>query len=206
MCFLFALALLLAFPVGSGATRIVYDFDFYISGEGSPDDSKSFLEATFNDNDGSGSVDLKLETTGLTSSEYVSSLLFNFNVAKDVNVLIFNVQDGSPANIGTGSDAFSADGEGLFDITFNWDPYVFDNRQEITYTITGIDTLVASDFDFWSTQDSTAYKYKTVAYTEGSGGMLGDTDAVTPEPATLLLFGIGLVVFAGVGRKRLLKN
>lgn len=77
-------------------------------------------------------------------------------------------------------------------------------KNSVVFTLAGID-------DSWTTADllgeieKVSFQYGT-ALTEpnvpGDGGGGGGGNPV-PEPATMLLFGSGLVVFAGLGRKRL---
>ena len=72
-------------------------------------------------------------------------------------------------------------------------------KREYHFTVVGTN-LDVSDFLVQSSPEV------VIKWTGGGLDDISDFASAVPEPATLLLFGVGLVGLAGVGRKRLLKN
>jgi hypothetical protein len=76
------------------------------------------------------------------------------------------------------------------------------------FSATGLD---ASDFKFLSDPKGGAGPFYTAAHVQntgagGTGSGWGAPGNPVPEPATMLLFGTGMIGLAGFGRKKLLKR
>lgn len=202
-----ALAVLALISSGAQAEvltfELVYEFSEGVPPEGPP----PWLTATLSDDayDTPGSVDLTLDVTNLTGSEFVFEWLFNLDPALDPNALIFSepIKTGAfeDPTINTGENAFIADGDGLFDIQVEF--YTSDGPSKrfgagdaVQYTITGIPTLTASSFDFLSEQDGGGQGLYPTAAKVGGIGSHNDSGWISvPEPTTLsLLLVAGLAL------------
>lgn len=115
----------------------------------------------------------------------------------------------APNSIGTGVDAFKADGDGWFDILFDFPPPPgsqnarFTAGETVVYDITYTGPIDVNSFDFSSAPGGGNGTFLSAAHVQQTGGGSGSgwIGAAVPEPATALLLGGGLVALAA-GRRR----
>jgi hypothetical protein len=104
-------------------------------------------------------------------------------------------------------DIFKPGGDGYFDIKFEYDASsvdLFQGTEQSVYDITcsGCTSFGATSFNFVSTEPdgtqmpNTQYYY-AAADVQGNDGVYGATNSTVPEPTTLLLLGLGLLLAAG---------
>lgn len=204
------------------ALALTFNLDTEFSGATAPVGTTPWLTATFDDALPSPStVTLSMDIANLTAAEFVDEWLFNLNPALDPTALIFTYVSGIAASISTGVNFQQADGDGRFDIRFD-----FPNAPPSTrfgagdapsvYTISGIPTLTAASFDFSSVQGGGQGTFHSAAHIQAIGsdaeqsGWIGDSGGdggdggvnPIPEPGTILLFVQGLFGLAFYGRKR----
>ena len=167
-----------------------------------------WLTVTLDDgaDDTDGIVTLILAATNLTGSEKVNEWCLNLDPVFDPTNLVFTnpVKTGAFDNptISTGTDAYQADGDGLFDIEFAFDhtgnaSNNFGAGESIQYTVTlsSGGTLKASSFDCLSKDAGGHGPYLTAAHVLSiANDPDGDSGWVTtPEPATLAFVSLGAV-------------
>ena len=198
-----AMAIPMVGPSSAQAASVTFETSIEFSGGTPPAAAVPWLTATFDDGGSAGSVDLSLETTNLTGSEFVFEWLFNLDPALNLNSLNFS----APTKIGaftdpainTGVDAFMADGDGFFDIQFLFDstdmvPLKFGAGDAADYTITGIPTLTANSFNFLSASGGGQGTFPTAAKVGGIGPDDESGWVSVPEPGTLSLLLLGGLV------------
>ena len=210
---------LMAFVLPAQAATLSFDLGTSFTGldKPDPDGIGPWLTADFDDGGTSGSVYLTL-TANLTDSNKVGLWYFNLDPVLDPTLLSFAVQ-GQPtfpettapeATISKGSNNQKADGDGWYDIEFNFPKSnPFDNHESIPYLITSTEDIWASSFDFLSEPGGGEGIWKTAAHiqsitTDSPGSTwIGDGGVPVPVPPTILLFGCGLIGLAVVGRKKI---
>jgi hypothetical protein len=213
---LFALsACSLAF-LHSVARAADYQFLFNDGFSGTPPAASNqvWMEAVISDVT-MGTVQLTVSNLNLTGTENVDQLYLNLNPTLDATKLNFSYVSGSGAfdlpSILQGTNSFKADGDGKYDILFNFtsssgDTHQFTQGDSFTYTITGIPTLTAADFDYLSFPAGGAGPFYAAAHVQriGSGSLSGwiSADGVTqitpvPEPSAASIFGIALSLYFG---------
>ena len=203
--------LIIAYPVG--ATTLTFDYNFTFSGT-DPGGTPPWLTATFDDQGGSGSVNLTMTAANLTGSEFISKWYFNLNPALNPALLTLSHVSGDTASsISKGVDAFKADGDGYYDLLFSFPTSDNQNRfgagESSVYTISGISSLTADDFDFTSVPGGGAGVYQAASHVqsidaacdENSGWIAPGGSTNVPEPLSIILLGLGLVAVAGMGRR-----
>ena len=200
-------ALLAPLPVPADIITFELGYEFSDFGT-SPTGPAPWLCATFDDGGTPGSVDLLLETPNIVDAETVFLWMFNLDPALDPNALVFSAPTKTGAfddpTISTEVDGFMADGDGLYDIKFQFAqndgaPTRFGSGDAVAYTITGIPSLVANSFYFMSHDNGGHGPFLTAAHVaciapDNTSGWI-----TVPEPATGLLF---LAALCAVRRKR----
>ena len=173
--FMCVMVFLLALPLAAGALTLTLEYDIEFSGATPPAGESPWLEARFDDGGTPGSVELKLEAGGLTADEFVSNWYFNLDPALNPLSLGPFTQVGDLSEDpqwtvqGFGVDAFKADGDGLYDILIGFGNNSFGAGDEAMFLITGIPTLTANDFNFFSTPDGGAGTFLSAAHVQGIG-------------------------------------
>jgi len=194
------------------AADYVYSFTNTFSGT-SPSNSGPWMEVWFHDVT-PGTVSLTISNIGLSGTEFISGLYLNLNTNFAAPSLSFQYLGGNgaaPTNILTGLNQFKADGDGKYDILFDFDTTSssrFEAGEYLTYQITGIASLNVSDFNYLSAPAGGAGPFLAAAHVQsigpnGDSGWMrpGSFDPIThtvPEPtcATLLAACSGLVLYA----------
>lgn len=193
------------------AKALTFDLDYIFSGPGIPGNPGPWGTATFSDV--AGGVQLTMSGSGLTGGEFFGSWYFNLNSALNPASLNFAAQsnvgvDPSSVSISQAANSFKADGDGFFDILFDFAPSGANRLgagDSITYLITGISGLTAADFNDVSVGGPVS-GYHTAAHlqaTAGNGQSLWAADGGTPggpvpEPTTYLVLAafVGMAVYA----------
>lgn len=184
-----------------------------------------WVTATVDDHGSSGSVTLTISTAGLSGSENISGFYLNLDTAMNATGLGFSYVGSSSGpsatSIQTGTNSFKADGDGKYDILFNFPTGSgFNAGETVIYNISGIPSLTAGSFNFTSdcSQGCGTGSYYGAAHVQntgangasawigivsaGSGTGGWAPPAAVPLPPAAWLFGSGLVGVAVTARRR----
>lgn len=202
------LGLLLAAPL-CRALDYDYRFNTTFSGTG-PSGPGPWVDAFFHDV-GNGTVSLIISNNGLAGAEFISGLYFNLNTNYNATGLSFHFVEGSlsscPIDILTGRDQFKADGDGKYDILFDFDTtagHRFKAGDYLEYVISGIPNLNVLDFQYLSAPAGGAGPFLAAAHVQsigdaGASGWIRPTEFTrifpVPEPSAAALFALGSVVY-----------
>ncbi len=199
---LLALCILASASGQANADTLQFGYDYTFSGN-DPGGTSPWLTATFDDSFGdANTVRLTMSAANLVGSESVAEWYFNFNPIYDASALTFTVVDNSASNpnsISGGNNLFKADGDGWYDINFDFPPPPgsdsarFTAGETVIYDITYTSAIDVSSFNFFSVQGGGTGTYLTAAHvlnTPGGSGWIGTT-TVVPEPISSTLFIIG---------------
>jgi len=209
----------------SAASGITYQFDNEFSSGTPPAGPAPWVTATIQTVT-SGTVLLTVANNGLIGSEFVSGFYLNLNtnfnpinlsfsyVSSSGSFLIPNVGSGT---IELGTDSFKADGDGKYDVLFDFSTSsgtTFGSGDSVTYQISGISGLVADDFVYLSAPNGGHGPFYAAAHVQGIGPTgalsgwvepsLGAQLFQVPEPScgVLLVLSAGLLGFARRSKTR----
>ncbi len=199
------------------------DFDIVFSdGSTHPKLDTPWLSVIIDDHDAVGSVTMTFQTntgvdTGLSDPETLAGVYLNLDSDISTDSLEFNyITDGSTGpkanQIHVGIDAYKADGDGYYDLLFDFPPPPGNNKfnagETVVYQITG-EGLVADSFVYWSNSEGSEWgPYIAAAKIlstgdngSGSAWIASEMSAV-PVPAGILMFLPSIVGIAAIGRRR----
>ncbi|MCC6124738.1 MAG: hypothetical protein IT426_07245 [Pirellulales bacterium] len=193
-----------AMPVRAGI--ITMDLNHTFSGTGPASAIPPWLTAQFDDHGSSGAVTITLSAANLTGTEFVSGWYLNLDPALDPAQLVFSapVKIGAFDDpvIGTGVNAYKADGDGYFDLLFGFAAYDgaptrFGVGDSYQITVSGIPTLTADAFAYRSHPAASGYysaaHVQAIAPGSLSGWIAATSANPVPEPAALALALMGMV-------------
>jgi len=200
---------------GSG---VIYDFDNVFSGS-APNGTAPWFQTQIDDVT-PGTVRLTITALNLSPTEKVSELYLNLNPNFLATSLNFTFVDGSTGvtapQPSLGVDAFKADGDGKYDILFQFaEPpaHAFMAGDHLTYLISGITGLTAQDFVYLSLPAGGHGPFYSAIHMQGiSATSVNDTSTlsgwVSPTAATIIpvpepTTGVLAILLAGlVGGRR----
>jgi hypothetical protein len=215
-------ALALAAPAPAGAATLTLGLDVEFSGATPPvSGTTPWVTATFDDSvGGPNTVRLTMTAdnlTGGTTGENIELFHFNFDPLLDPTALSFTAVDNSASNpengqgdngIFTGVNAFMANGDGNYDIVFNFPPPPgqsgnrFTGGESVIYDITYTSAIDVNSFNHFSDEGGGQGTYLAAAHIQRINGNDSGWIGVVPEPSTAALFGLGMVGVASIRRRR----
>ncbi len=150
-------------------------------------------------------VRLTMDAAGLSGQEFVSAWYVNFNPVLNATGLNFSIISNptqlSNGNIDTGTNAFKADGDGKYDILFDFPPppgafaAKFTAGEKVVVDVSRASGLSTSDFLYQSVESSGNGVYFTAAHIQGIGNDSAWVGAsAIPEPSTYALMAGGVVL------------
>jgi hypothetical protein len=204
LCAASVLLLLCMAPLGH-ANSFTYQLDVNYEGD-PPGGAGPWLTATFADT-GVGEVKLTLQANALAAGAYVASCYFNTNYGSFIQPLFLGLESSGPS-AAISSDDFNVGGASGFDLQFQFPGSVdyFDSSDVVNYSLFGT-SLSAASFNLKNDNSNGDYyaaamlKFKT---SNEAASWIGATSSIAPvpEPATMLLFGMGLSGFGFWIRRR----
>lgn len=193
------------------AAQTSFEYNHAFTGT-APAGTAPWLHALFDDNGVAGRVTLTLSSAGLSGAETVNGMYFNLDPTLNPNSLSFYYNAAAstgPAasSIAIGVNKYRADGDGYYDIFFNFPPpgkVRFSDNETVVYSITGIPSLTAESFRYLSKPGPSnnpgpffsAAHVQNIGTTNNSGWI-----APVPEASNWAMFGAGLLLL-GIGRVR----
>jgi len=212
---LVASAILCTFVFGqASAATLTYEFTNSF-GATAPDGPAPWLTAVFDDGGSAGSVELTLTVSAAVGDADVSEVYFNLNDSLDATSLSFLRTGGTGPVTGdisvyTGTNAFQADGDGIYDILLDLPPPPgqqgsrFQAGETLVFDITGIGSLTVADFNYIAEIGGSNGPFFAAAkvISTGEGGESSDWIGVVPIPAAVWLFGSGLGILGWFRRRR----
>lgn len=196
VCLLMATAI--AAPVMRTNAAVIYGFDYVITGT-TPSGSSPWATLTI-ENYAANEVKFTLQANLQDSNEFITRLLLNVDPFVSVSLVPGSVSGGSTIDSVTASEnGFNNAGGGWFDlkIDFQTSGNILTDNEWLSWRLQGTG-LTESRFLAKSVQKQgqSLGTHYALLHVQGIGtggqnsGKLGAT--VIPEPATLLLFGMGL--------------
>jgi hypothetical protein len=220
----FAASVVALLVAGAGnATTITLNLDTEFSGATAPvSGTTPWVSATFDDSfGGPNTVRLTMTTDNLTggiNGENLELFYFNFDPLLDATLLTFSavgILGSDPENglgdngIFTGENFVAANGDGSYDIVFNFPPPPggggdrFTGGETVIYDITYTSAIDANSFVFLSEEQGGQGTFFAAAHIQRiNGNDSGWIGAVVPQPSTAALLALGLVGI-GVRSRRL---
>jgi PEP-CTERM motif len=202
----------------SAASGITYQFDNEFSSGTPPAGPAPWITATIQTVT-PGTVQLTIANNGLLGSEFVSGFYLNLNTNfNPLNLSIsyvsgagsFLIPSVASGTIELGTDSFKADGDGKYDVLFDFSTVsgsTFGAGESVTYQISGISGLDANDFVYLSAPNGGHGPFYAAAHVQGIGAeggfsgwvepSLGAQPFLVPEPSSsmLVVFGLGFLGF-----------
>ena len=208
-------ALMLAATGQSFAATFSYDLSTEFSGGTDPVGPTPWVTVSFADF-AADTVRLTIDATGLSANEFFTEFDFNYLGGPALTSASFTNQTattGTVANpsIATGSNAFKADGDGFFDITFGFQTSAGSGRfgaDDVWRVDIGGTGLSASMFNQQSFTGGDNGIWYVAAHVQGIGsaggsGWIGGTPAnPIPEPEIYAMMAAGLGLMGFVARRR----
>ena len=207
----------------NAATGIGYNFDNEFSSGTPPAGLGPWITATIQTVT-PGTVQLTVANSGLIGSEFISGLYLNLNTNfNPLNLSIsyvssvgsFTIPSIGAGTIERGTDSFKADGDGKYDVLFDFSTVsgsTFGAGESITYQISGIAGLTANDFVYLSAPNGGHGPFFAAAHVQGIGAdgslsgwvepSLGAQPILLPEPSSAALLGLSLGCVAFLRRSK----
>jgi hypothetical protein len=213
-------------PTKLNASGILFQFNTPFPTDPSPAGSGPWVDAFFQ-NVSPGTVLLTITNVGFASGEFVGGngnganggFFFNLNTNDNPVNLAFTLVSANGSfgqTISTGQNAFKADGDGYYDIQFDFSTHAFSVNSSMTYRITGITNLTAADFAYLSAVGGGGESgpFYAAAHIQGlSGGNStwlepGGGPVITrvPEPAPIALLAVSAILLVAFRLQRLREN
>jgi hypothetical protein len=228
-------------PSPAEASTLLFNLDNVFSGN-TPNSSSPYAIATFRDGAdclggtcAANTVQLVLQASLEDSSEFITEWDFNSSVITGLSLAFDATNSANSGSYTTSgviqpvsSNAYKADGDGFYDISFQFDSGMgssarFDGTDTAVVTITGTG-ITASTFNELSSPGGGAGPFHTAAHIQGitpscsgwvsdtvagssgsSDGPCGPTTRTAPEPSSLLALGPGLIALGLIRRKLMRK-
>jgi hypothetical protein len=209
-----AVAALLSLTCAQAAT-LTFEYDFSFGSEPA-DGPTPWMTAVFDDGGSPGSVTLIVTVAATISAADVTQIYFNLDpILNPDNVTITRVSGTGPLSsetvISKAVDSFKADGDGFFDILFDFDTggqaARFNAGETLEYEFTDLaGTLIADDFNFLSAPSGGQGSFLTAAHVQDTGPDEEGSDwiapSIVPVPAAFWLFGSALGLLGWMKRRQ----
>ena len=196
-------------PLSGRGQAFYYNFGDVFTGDGPVSSDRPWVTALFQ-TISPGTVELTLSARSLTASENVDQFYFNLDPSFDPTSLNFAFVGTTGAvdlpAVSIGVNQFKADGDGKYDILFDFinggtDANRFTQGDSVVMDITGIGSLTADDFKFMSAPAGgngpffAAIHVQRIGQSASKSGWVDPIDnLVTPVPEPT---GTGLWMLAG---------
>ena len=219
---LYVLGALCCYAMTFGATQtqastITLNLDtVFSSGSTAPDGPSPYGTITLEDGGTAGSVTMTVDVASTVGIADMIQLYLNFDDSFSLANLAFAYSAGSPAGpedtgISLGSNAFQSDGDGKYDILFDFPTQNgsrFNADESVVYSITSSDAITASSFNFLSDEAGgegtylVASKWLSTGADGEASAWIGTTTSFVPVPSSIWLFSSGIIGTVIVARRK----